>query len=107
MTMVLDQGCPKAQAVEVVNVLIKVIESNVSREQVEAEIDAQVALFPALAGVVYRIKIAIPASVVGTDKIPDDVRVTLLSFLRDGALYGASLYKDDEKSKEATESIVP
>jgi hypothetical protein len=34
-------------------------------------------------------------------KIPPEIRDALLSFLRDGALYGASLY-DDSKKPEAS-----
>jgi hypothetical protein len=94
MTMLLDQGCPKAKAVEVVNVLIRIVESNVSRKEIEAELDAQVALLPAIAGIVDKLKKVVPASVGGTDKIPAEVKDILLSFLKDGALYGASLYKE-------------
>jgi len=94
MTMLLDQGVPKDKAVVVVNVLIRIVESNTSRKEIEAALDAQVALLPAIAGIVDKLKKVVPASVGGTDKIPAEVKDILLSFLKDGALYGASLYKD-------------
>ena len=109
MTMVLDQGVPKAEAVNVCNVLISLIGSDVSRADLEAQLNAQVAAIPLLKSLVDKLESAIPASIGGTDKIPQNVKDILLSFLKDGAVYGASLYKDAKKdlTVPATVGIAP
>ena len=101
MTMVLDQGVPKAEAVRVCNVLISLIGSNVSRADLEAQLNAQVAAIPLLKSLVEKLESAIPASIGGTDQIPQNIKDILLSFLKDGAVYGAGLYKDASKDLTA------
>jgi hypothetical protein len=95
MTAILDQGVNKAEAVEICNVLIKYLESgDVSKAEFKAyvyqKIPASYADWAdALLMVVDNLELQ--------DKIPPEIKTALLSFLKDGAVYGAGLYKDEHK----------
>jgi len=95
MTALIDQGVNKAEAVEVCMAILRYVESGDMSKAVfqkyvlekipPAYVDWADALFVVLDNVGLE------------EQIPPEVRTALISFLRDGAIYGASLYKDGHK----------
>jgi hypothetical protein len=108
MTMVLDQGVNKKDAVGLVEAIIVFIESS---DATVALLNAKLADMkvkqPQFAKFIDKLSAAIPGGAAGA--IPPDVKAVLLSFLRDGAVYGATCYKDGMKLKmvPANENLRP
>jgi hypothetical protein len=108
MTMVLDQGVNKKDAVGLVEAIIVFIESSdVTVAMLNAKLADLKVKQPQYAGFVDKLSAAVPSGTVGA--IPPDVKAVLLSFLRDGAVYGATMYKDGMKLKmvSANENLRP
>jgi hypothetical protein len=108
MTMVLDQGVNKKDAVGLVEAIIVFIESSdATIAMLNAKLDDLKLKQPQYAGFIDKLSAAIPGGASG--QIPPDVKAVLLSFLRDGAVYGATCYKDSMKLKMvlANEKLCP
>jgi len=98
MTALLDQGVDKAEAVEVCRSIAEYLESGaVSKEVFQKYVYKLVPV--AYADWVDALFLVI-GNVELEEQIPAEVRTALVSFLRDGALYGAGLYKDEHKPAE-------
>ena len=95
MTMILDQGVNKDEAVALCNALIKFLESDPTATVIsfKLQVNAFVEKNPSFANFVNRLFLVIPSDVGDYVQIPSQVKSSLLSFLKDGAVYGAGLYK--------------
>ena len=108
MTMVLDQGVNKKDAVGLVEAIIVFIENS---DATYAVLNAKLADLkvkqPQYAKFIDKFSAAIPGGSAG--QIPPETKVILISFLRDGAIYGATMYKDAMKLKmvPANENLRP
>ena len=108
MTMVLDQGVNKKDAVGLVEAIIVFIENS---DATYAVLNAKLADLkvkqPQYAKFIDKFSAAIPGGSAG--QIPPEAKAILLSFLRDGAIYGATMYKDAMKLKmvSANENLRP
>lgn len=101
MTMALDQGVSKQDAVGLCNALIVFIEGgDVTLAALNAKINDLSANKPQFASFVGKLNSAIPLGIGKTERIPPEVKSVLLSFLRDGAVYGATMYKDGLQLKK-------
>ena len=103
MTALLDEGADPVLARKYVNALIELIQDETLNKQ--ALRDAAVALANKLklknaATYIDALIVVIPSHVKEIDKIPEDVRTALVSFLRDGAVRSLDLY-DFKKVKES------
>ena len=97
MTALIDQGVDKAEAVEVCKAIAEYIENGAMSKIVfqkyvtdkvpTAYADWADALFLILDNVGLE------------EQIPPEIRTAILSFLNDGALYGAKLYSDEHAPK--------
>ena len=110
MTMVLDQGVPKDKAVEAVNDIIKLIqERNLTKAAVLAGLQTLAKKYPQEALLINQVGLIIPNDVGPDVVMPEDVKVLLMSFLKDGALHAADLYKQPLQLKmvRANEAVKP
>lgn len=96
MTALLDTGVNKAEAVEFANAVVAFVEDG---EIVKAVFQAKVLeVAPqGYADYIDALFSVVPSEVGLNQKIPEKVRIGLVSFLKDGAGRGAELYRDDKK----------
>ena len=100
MTMTLDQGVNKAAAVKLTNELILFIQSSdLTLIVLNAKIADIAVTSPQFAKFLDKLNSAIPLGLGKSSTISPEVKAVLLSFLQDGALYGATMYKDGMQLK--------
>jgi hypothetical protein len=92
MTALLDSGADSEEAVKYVNAVIAFLEEgDTTKELFRVKV---LALAPfGYSDYVDALIAVVPSSVSWNEKIPANIRTGLVSFLKDGALHGASLYK--------------
>jgi hypothetical protein len=95
MTEALDKGVDKAKAKEFVQALIDLIEKGqLNKNLLQIEANALAVKYGIPSAYVSALVAVIPNDVGVNDLIPDKWKTALLSFLRDGAMRAADLYKN-------------
>jgi hypothetical protein len=98
MTALIDQGVDKVEAVEVCKAIAAYIEDgSMSKAMFQKYVTDKIP--PAYADWADALFLVLE-NVELQEQIPPEIRTALLSFLNDGALYGAKLYKDEHAPKE-------
>lgn len=97
MTALLDTGIDKAEAVEFANAVVAFLESG---EIVKSVFRAKVLEVAPVgyADYVDALFSVVPSEVSFNEKIPENVRTGLVSFLKDGAGRAAELYREDKRN---------
>jgi len=110
MTMALDQGVDKVDAVRLCDALIAFLKGgDVTVAAFNAKVADLTAKSPQFGKFVNKLNSAVPLGLGKAEQIPPEVKDVLLSFLEDGAVYGAGKYKDGMKLKmvKANEAVKP
>ena len=97
MTALLDQGVDKKEAVEICKAVAEYVEDGALSKAMFQKyvIDRIPVQYADWADALFLIL----ENVGLEEKIPPEIRAALLSFLNDGAIYGANLYKDEHRPK--------
>lgn len=103
MTMALDQGVDKKVAVGFCEAIIALFQqdANVTGLTLKAKLAELAKQNPALTSLANKLLDVLPTSLVDTEALPPEIKDAIISFLRDGAIYGATMYKDGLRLKMA------
>lgn len=101
MTMVLDQGVDKKVAVGFCESVIALFQqdANITSAAFKEKICADAACNPALSGLADKAIALLPSDLVDTEAMPPEIKDAIVSFMRDGAIYGATMYKEGLRLK--------
>jgi len=97
MIALLDQGADKAEAIEICQAIAEYVQDGALSKAMFQKyvIDKIPPQYADWADALFLILDNVGLE----EKIPSEIRDAILSFLNDGAIYGAGLYKDEHKPK--------
>ena len=100
MTEALDKGVDKAKAREFVDAIINlIVRGEISKNILQTSANALAVKYGIPSAYVSALVAVVPNDVGVDELIPDKWKTPLLSFLRDGAIRAADLYKDQTPVK--------